>query len=103
MKVRHMVAASMIGTVGVLATSGIASAQTAPASCANATARVSNMEARVTKLEQRLATLETRIAIPQSGKHHGSAASLRKRIDRFSRKRDQLGEVISKINTRCTT
>jgi TolA-binding protein len=109
MKVRHMVAASMIGTVGVLAATGIASAQTAPsaqntpASCANASARVSRVEARVTKLEQRIAKLQTRLASPQSGKHGGSAKSIQKRIDKASQTHDHLGKVISEIKTRCVT
>jgi peptidoglycan hydrolase CwlO-like protein len=109
MKVRHIVAASLIGTVGVLAATGIASARTAPsaqnrpASCANAASRVSKIEARVAKLEQRIATLQTGLATPQSGKHGGSAKSIQKRIDKASQKHDHLGKVISEINTRCAT
>jgi uncharacterized protein YlxW (UPF0749 family) len=109
MKIRHMIAAGMIGTVGVLAATGIASARTAPSaqntpvSCANASALVSKIEARVTKLDQRIATLQTRRATHQGGKRGGSANAMQKKVDKTTQKRDHLGEVISEIKTRCAT
>jgi TolA-binding protein len=105
MKVRQMVAASMIGTVGVLAAPGIASARTAPSaqntpvSCANASARVSRVEARITKLEQRITTLQTR----KSEKQGGSAKSMQKRVDKATQKHDHLSKIISEIQSRCAT
>jgi TolA-binding protein len=109
MKVRQMLAAIMIGTVGVLAASGIASARTAPSaqntqvSCANASARVSRVEARITKLEQRITTLQTRFATRKSEKQGGSATSMQKRLDKASQKHDHLSELIGEIQSRCAT
>ena len=109
MKVRHIVAASTIGIVGVLGTAGIASAQTTPgahnkqAVCARATSRLPKIQGRVTKIEQRIATLQTRLATAQSNNQNDRVTLIQNRIDWANTVHDHLGKVINEINTRCAT
>ena len=109
MKIRHMVAASVIGIVGILGTAGVASAQTTPtphtkqAVCARATARLPKIEARVTKIEQRIATLQTRLTTAQSKNQSNRVTLIQSRIDWANTVHDHLEKVMNQINTRCAT
>ena len=109
MRVRQVVAASMIGVVGVLGGAGIAAAQTTTTptaqnkstACAKATARLPKIQARVTKNEARIASLKTRLADAQGKNQTERAKLIQARIDWANTVHDHLGKVTSEINTRC--
>jgi hypothetical protein len=111
MKVRHVVAASVIAIVGVLGSAGIATAQTTPtptgqnkqAACAKATARLPKIQARITKVEARLATLQTRLAVAQGKNQTDRVKLIQARIDWANTVHDHLTKLTSQINTRCAT
>ena len=109
MRLRHFVAASMIGIVGVLGSGGIAVAQTTTtptaqnkqAACAKAPARLAKIQDRVTKIQARIASLRTRLAGAQGKNQTKRAKKIQARIDRANTAHDHLGKLTNKINTRC--
>ena len=109
MKVRHMVAASLIGIVGVVGTAGVASAQATPtapnkqAVCARATARLPKIQVRITKVEQRIATLQARLTTAQSKNQTNRVTLIQDRIDWANTVHDHLEKVTNEITTRCAT
>ena len=110
MRVRHVVAASMIAIVGVLGSAGIAAAQTTPtpngqhkqAVCAKATARLPKIQDRITKIEARIATLQTRLAAAQGKNQSGRVKLIQARIDWANTVHDHLTKVTGEINARCS-
>jgi hypothetical protein len=110
MRVRHVVAASMIAIVGILGSAGIAVAQTTPtptgqnkqAACAKATARLPKIQDRITKVEARIATLQTRLADAQGKNQADRVKFIQARIAWANTVHDHLTKVTSEINTRCS-
>jgi len=111
MKVRHVVAVSMIGIVGAfgaLAGAGVAVAQTTnppntSAVCVKATARLPKIQDRITKVEARIATLQARLATAQSNNRTDRVQLIQGRIDWSNTVRDHLTSVVSQITARCGT
>jgi hypothetical protein len=111
MRVRHVVAAGMMGIVGVLGSAGVAAAQTtttptAPhkqALCAKATARLPKIQVRITNVEARIAKLQARLADAQGKNQVDRVKLIQARIDWANTVHDHLTKVTSQINVRCAT
>src|SRR5215469_16756008 len=89
MRVRHVVAASLIAIVGVLGSAGIAAAQTTPtptgqnkqAACTKATARLPKIQDHETKVEARITKLQSRLATAQQNNHPDAVKVIQFRLD----------------------
>jgi hypothetical protein len=109
MKLRHLLAAGMIGVIGILGTAGAAAAQTTTtptphgkqAVCAKATGRLPNLQDRITKVEARISSLQTRLTAAQTKHQTHRTKLLQSRIGWANTVHAHLTNVVDAINRRC--
>jgi hypothetical protein len=109
MRVRHVVAASVIAIVGILGSAGIAAAQTTPtptgpnkqAACAKATARLPKIQDREAKVEARITKLQSRLATAQQNNHPDAVKVIQFRLDWLQKVDQHLKDTTNLINSEC--